>query len=124
MGIADKSVAQLTEATQEFLGSGETVQVALNGFGRHPMLSAGLLGFLFGKPRILVATDTNIKLLEVDSGRSWIKVRPRSILGTYPRATLIGPPKGLSHRVVFPDGQKIHLHRILFDHIRRIDGEA
>jgi hypothetical protein len=124
MEFADRSVAQLTEATQDFVGSAETVEVALNGFGRHPMLSAGFLGFFFGNPRILTATDKSIKLLDVDAGTSWGKVRPKSALGSYPRDTKLGPPKGVSHKIVLPDGQKIYLHRILFDHVRRIDGEA
>jgi hypothetical protein len=125
MGIADKSVEQLTAATQGFVGKGKHVQVALNGSARNLWIASGLLSWFFGKPRILVATDDDLQLMEVDSGKSWVKVRPKSVISTYPRDTKLGPPKGvLSHKIRFPDGEKLYLHRVHFDQIRRIDGEV
>ena len=57
--------------------------------GRHPLVSAGFLGWLFGQPRILAATD-----------------------------------EGVHHELVLPDGQKVYIHRLHFDPVRRIDGEV
>jgi len=125
MGIADKAVEQLTAATQDFVGSGKHVQVALNGSARNLWIASGLLSWFFGKPRILVATDTDLELMDVDSGRSWVKVRPTGVISTYDRDTRLGPPRGiLNHKVRLPDGEKIYLHRVHFDQIRRIDGEV
>jgi hypothetical protein len=125
MGIADRAVEELTSATQEFVGSGKDVEVALNGSGRNLWLVSGLLGFVFGRPRILAATMSDLQLLGVGTGKSWVRVTPTSVIATYPRDTTVGPPKGvLSHKVRFPDGQKIYLHRMHFDRIRQIDAGA
>ena len=124
MGIADKGVEQLTAATQDFVGRGKHVQVALNGSARNLWLCSGFLAWFFGKPRILAVTDSDLELMDVGTGRSWVKVRPTSVISTYDRDTALGPPKGvLSHKIRFPDGEKLYLHRVHFDQIRRIDGE-
>ena len=116
---------ELTAASQEFVGGGKEVEVALNGSARSLWLASGFLGLLFGQPRILIVTDQDLQLCDVADGRSWSKVRPASVIATYPRGTKIGPPKGvLNHRVRLPDGERLFLHRVHFDRIRRIDGEA
>jgi hypothetical protein len=124
MSIAERSVAELTGLTQEFVGTDAHVQVALLVYGRHPLVSAGFLGWLFGKPRILAATDEDIRLLDIDSSQKGSTIAPGELLATYPRDTAIGPPKGVHYKVVLPDGQKVYIHRLHFDHVRRIDGEV
>jgi hypothetical protein len=125
MGIADKALAQVTATTQDFVGSGRQVEVAFNGSAINLWLASGLLGYFFGRPRILAVTDADVQLLDVDSGKLWVRVRPKSVLGTYPRDTELGPPKGLlSHKVRLPDGQKVYLHRMYFDRLRQVDGEG
>jgi hypothetical protein len=125
VGLAERALEQVTEATQEFVGRSRVVEVAFNGSARNLWLASGVLGLLFGRPRILAVTDTDLQLLDVATGKSWVRVRPKSVLATYPRSTTLGPPKGLlSHKVRLPDGQRIYLHRMYFDQIRRVDGEA
>mgnify|MGYP003428776374 CR=1 FL=1 len=51
-------------------------------------------------------------------------IAPGELLATYSRDTAIGPPKGVHYKVVLPDGQKVYIHRLHFDHVRRIDGEV
>ncbi len=123
MSIAQRSVAELTEVTQEFVGSDAHVEVALMVYGRNPLVSAGFLGWLFGKPRIFAATDDDLRLYEAETGPRGGTVLPGRPLGTYPRDTKIGPPKGVHYKVKLPDGQKMYIHRLHFDHVRRIDGE-
>ena len=123
--LADRALAQVTESTQRFVGSGREVEVAFNGSAVSLWLASGALGWLLGRPRILAVTDQDLQLLDVDTGRSWVRVRPKSVLATYPRSTKLGPPRGiLNHKVRLPDGQKVYLHRMYFDRIRRVDGDA
>jgi len=124
MSIAERSVAELTEVTQEYVGTDARVQVALMVYGRNPLISAGFLGWLFGRPRILAATDKDIRLYEGESGGRGSTVVPGQLLATYPSDTKIGPPKGVHYKLVLPDGQKVYIHRLHFDHVRRIDGEV
>ena len=124
MSIAERSVAELTELTQETVGAAPHVQVALMVYGRHPLVSAGFLGWLFGRPRVLVATDDDIRLYEGVKGVRGGTVAPGELLATYPRDTRLGPPKGVHFKRVLPDGQKVYIHRLHFDHVRRIDGEV
>ncbi len=124
MSIAERSVAELTEVTQEFVGTDARVQVALMVYGRNPLISAGFLGWVFGRPRILAATDKDIRLYEGESGGRGSTVVPGKLLATYPRDTKIGPPKGVHYKLVLPEGQKVYIHRLHFDHVRRIDGEV
>ena len=93
-------------------------------YGRHPLVSAGFLGWLFGQPRILAATDEDIRLLDIDPSRKGSTITPGELLATRARGTRIGPPKGGHHKLVLPDGQKVYIHRLHFDPVRRIDGEV
>ena len=123
MSIAERSVAELTELTQETVGATPHVQVALMVYGRNPLISAGFLGWVFGRPRVLAATDDDIRLYEGVKGARGGTVAPGELLATYPRDTKIGPPRGVHFKVRLPDGQKVFIHRLHFDHVRRIDGE-
>ena len=124
MSIAERSVAELTEVTQEFVGTDAHVEVALMVYGRNPLVSAGFLGWIFGRPRILAATDQDLRLYDAKNDRKGGTVVPSELLGTYPRDTRIGPPKGVHYKVRLPDGQRMYIHRLHFDHVRRIDGEV
>ena len=124
MSIAERSVTELTEATQASVGRDVHVQVALMVYGRNPLISAGFLGWVFGTPRILAATDDDIRLYVGDKGARGHTLTPGELLATYPRDTEIGPPKGIHYKLRLPDGQKVYIHRLHFDHVRRIDGEV
>ena len=122
MSIAERSVAELTELTQETIGATPHVQVALMVYGRNPLISAGFLGWIFGRPRVLVATDDDIRLYEGVKGARGGTVAPGELLATYPRDTKIGPPRGVHFKVRLPDGQEVFNHRLHVDHVRRSDG--
>ncbi len=78
----------------------------------------------FGQPRILAATDEDIRLLDIDSSQKGSTIAPGELLASYARDTTIGPPKGVHYKLVLPDGRKVYIHRLHFDHVRRIDGEV
>ncbi len=84
MGISDKVIQKTTESYQQsFIGETETVQYAVGGFGRHPVLLAGgLLGALFGQPRTLVVTDKAVHLTKQKKADA---LTPEDVIGTYPR---------------------------------------
>lgn len=84
MGMSDKIVEKMiTRYQNSFIGQTETVQYAAAGFGRHPILLAGgLLGALFGKPRVIVVTDTAVHLVKQKKADN---LTPDDVIGTYPR---------------------------------------
>ena len=126
---ATRPVEQLTEATQDFIGSGKHVQAGAERFGPQPRGSRpGLLSWFFGEPRILVATDTDLQLLDGRLGRvvgdrsapraCSADLRPGHRCSARPRAVL-------SRQGALPrPARRSDLHRVHFDQIRRIDGEV
>ena len=125
MSIAERSVAELTEVTQEIVGADAHVQVALMVYGRNPLISAGFLGWVFGRPRILAATDDDIRLYEGEKRRRgaapW---RPASSWPPTPATPRSARPRASTTSWSCPTGQKVYIHRLHFDHVRRIDGEV
>jgi hypothetical protein len=84
MGMSDKLVEKMIARYEDtFIGETEKVQYAGAGFGRHPVLLAGgLLGALFGKPRVLVVTDKSAHLVKQKKAAN---LTPDDVIGTYPR---------------------------------------
>lgn len=84
MGMSDNIVEKMIGRYQgTFIGDTATVQYAGAGFGRHPILLAGgLLGALFGKPRVLVVTDKAVHLVKQKKAEN---LTPDDVIGTYPR---------------------------------------
>jgi len=77
--------------------------LAIVTFGRHPaLLAGGLLGALFGKPRLLVITDQSVKLLK-DTGK--VKSNISEELASVPVDADLGELKGLNGKLTFPNGE-------------------
>lgn len=108
MGFADTVVQKQVARIQEtFIGATDTVQYAITGFGRHPIvLAGGLLGAFFGKPRYLVITDKAAYLL---AAKKSTKLGPEHVIGTYPRALDLSSCSGLYPKVRFDDGEVVYV---------------
>jgi hypothetical protein len=109
MGISDSVVQKTVRGLQEsFLGQTDTVQYAISGFGRHPIvLAGGLLGALFGKARYFAVTDRATYLIA--GGKGIKNVSPEHVIGTYPRDLDLSGFTGLYPKLEFPDGEKIYI---------------
>ncbi len=120
MGVMDKGFERQAAKAQEFIGDGETVKLAMVVFGRHPMLLAGgVLGALFGKPRMFVVTDRALRLLK-DSGK--VKSNIDEELASAPLDTDLGELSGLNAKYVFPNGEVAYIPKLLFGRVREARG--
>ena len=109
MGVSDKVVEKTAARVQAtFVGEAATVEYAIMGFGRHPLvLAGGLLGALFGKPRFLVVTDKATHLI---GGKAKLEnITPDDVLGTYPRSVDLGSFTGMFPKLAFDDGQVVYV---------------
>lgn len=108
MGIGDKVVQKQVARIQDtFIGETDTVQYAITGFGRHPIvLAGGLLGALFGKPRYLVVTDKASYLL---SAKKSTNLTAEHVIGRYPRDLDLSGFSGLYPKLRFDDGEAIYI---------------
>lgn len=122
MGIGDKVVQKQVERMQEsFIGETDTVQYAISGFGRHPVvLAGGLLGALFGKPRYLVVTDKATYL--VSGMKSVKKITAEHLIGTYPRELDLSGFKGLYPKLTFDDGEAMYIPKPYDKPLRELFG--
>jgi len=120
MGMMDKGFAKIAERAQAFIGDGETVEFACVAFGRHPILLAGgLLGALFGKPRVFAVTDQTVRLLKDES-----KLKATDLKEELASMPLDQVPelKGLNAKIEFPNGELVYVNRILFGRVNEALG--
>ena len=120
MGVMDKGFERQAAKAQEFIGDGETVKLAILVFGRNPILLAGgVLGALFGKPRMFVVTDKALRLLK-DSGK--VKSNIDQEIASAPLDADLGELKGLNGKYVFPNGEVAYIPKLLFGRVRDARG--
>jgi hypothetical protein len=110
----------------QFVNPGEEIQVVLaaqtgsplvrgiaNGFG----LIGALLAVSFTQYRIVAVTGQRILVL--DTGR-WSLRNARAVIAEMPRATMLGPAKGVWRGIETPAG-KVWVHRRFFKDIAAAD---
>lgn len=111
---------RMASKAQDFVGDSEEVRLAMLTFGRHPILLAGgLLGALFGKPRLLVITDRSVKLLK-DTGK--MKSNISEELASAPLDADLGELKGLNGKYTFPNGELSYISKLYFGRINEARG--
>ena len=118
IAIRDKIVAN----SQPFLGAGEHVQQAFPGQtfnGNWAFLSA-LIVLFKSSYRCIVVTDQRILVL--DSGK-WAQGTPKTLLAALPRATQIGPAKGLWYKTENL-GSRLYFHKRFHKDIAAADAAA
>lgn len=108
MGLADSVVQKQVARIQDtFIGETDTVQYAITGWGRHPIvLAGGLLGALFGKARYLVVTDKAAYLL---AAKKATNLTAEHVIGTYPRDLDLSGFSGLYPKIRFDDGEVVYV---------------
>ncbi len=120
MGLIDKGLERLTKKSQDFIGDSEEVRLAIVTFGRHPaLLAGGLLGALFGKPRLLVITDQSVKLLK-DTGK--VKSNISEELASVPVDADLGELNGLNGKFTFPNGELAYVSKLYFGRVNEARG--
>lgn len=122
--MAIRDVMRATAA--QFVNPGEEIQVVLPAQTGSPLvrgLASGfgaigaLLAVAFNEYRIVAVTSQRILVL--DCGR-WNFRNARTVIGEMPRATMLGPTKGIWRGIETPGG-KIWVHRRFFKDIEAAD---
>lgn len=118
MAIRDK----IRDKAQPQLQPGEQIQAVFAGqtHSQWLILAGAIIFLILNKYRCVVVTDRRIVIF--DSGK-FAQANPTSIVGELPRATRLGPPRGLWHKIALPDGQ-IVVHKRFHKDIEQADALA
>jgi hypothetical protein len=106
-----------------FVQPGEPIQTVVGAQTASQYVAAlgGIFFFLgLNRYRILVATPQRILVL--DAGKFSMK-KARGVVGELPRATRLGPGKGIWH-IIPANGEKLRVHRKYFKDIEAADAAA
>lgn len=116
---------KLRERAQGQLEPGEQIQGALMyQTGMNPWMFGvlgGVLGLIFTKYHILVATDRSIILLKANK---FVPSKPKSLEGRIPRNTKVGPVEGKLWGKTTVQGEKAFVHRRFFKDVETIDAQS
>jgi hypothetical protein len=104
MGLNEK----LTDRVQPMLMPGEQVQQVFLAQTGNPMLAPllGLLGTLFIKRRIVAVTDRAVVVFGADFNGA----KPTEVLRRLPRASQLGPVKGIWAPINVGEAKKTYVH--------------
>lgn len=110
--IRDKAAPQLQP--------GEQVQatIAAQNQSQWLILAGAILFFALNSYRSIVVTDRRIVVF--DCGK-WSQANPKRIVYEAPRATRLGPPSGLWHKVALGGDEELRIHKRFHKDIEAAD---
>jgi len=113
----------MLSSSAQYLHPGETVEAVFGAqtTSQYMFALTGMIGFLIlNKYRIVVVTPERILVL--DAGKASIK-QARGVVTELPRATRLGPAKGIWHTIP-AHGEKLHVHRRFFKDLETADAAS